>query len=101
MANNIVKEIKVGNTIYEIKDKHAITGIKIGEGTNPILPGEDGILELSSTPGTNTGEDMWLRGIVRDLVDNYLAPLAFLNDSRPDFNYDIQKYSIQVRSYGL
>lgn len=101
MANNIVKEIKVGNTIYEIKDKHAITGIKIGEGTNPILPGEDGILELSSTPGTNTGEDMWLRGVVRDLVDNYLAPLAFLNDSRPDFDYDIQKYSVQVRSQGL
>lgn len=98
MAN--IKEIKVGNTIYNVKDKQAITGIKIGEYGEVLHPDTYGTIELPAIAGGSYTEDTAARAAIV-LLNNRLANLAFTEEGKPTITFDVQYFNIQIQTSGL
>ena len=96
MAN--IKEIKVGNTIYNVKDKDAITKIKIGNNTyyEPI----DGLVSLPEGIGGSYNTDAEARAAII-LLNSRLADLAFNDQGRPTIDFNVQYFNVNVRTEGL
>ena len=92
MAN--IKEIKVGDIIYNVKDKLAVTGIKIGEAGSIKSPDSTGTVTLPYNTGGSTGVDTEARAAILTLLDN-LASLAF-NGVPPTITFDEEPVQITV-----